>query len=105
MEKERYIVIENFGRYIIHDNQCDKYYSLLGKDNSQNLKKLLNQQDAKIKELEEENKRLFSLTQLNDCAFCEKMSIKYNQMLVEENLQLKDKIKNWEQNNGRIYKK
>ena len=60
MEKERYILVENFGRYIVYDRVSDKYYSTLcystlGKKNAKNLANFLNQQDARIKELEEEN--------------------------------------------------
>lgn len=84
MEKERYIVIENFGRYIIHDNECDKYYSLLGKDNSQNLKKLLDQQDARIKELEEALKKANINNYLTDYYLVEKENQQLKQQLSDE---------------------
>ena len=89
MEKERYKLFYDDSQlgYCIVDTEielCDNIHSW------NLLCDLLNQQDEKIKELEEENKILFSLTQLNDCVYCEKKAIEYNQMLVEENQQLKE---------------
>ena len=85
MKKERYWYFEKQGQ--IYDNEKETF--LKGLISIETIVDLLNQQDARIKELEEENRRLFNLTQLNNCENCEKVAIKTNQMLIEENQQLK----------------
>lgn len=79
-EKERY---ELFGEYCIKDNNPDARCQLL---NTYQVYVILNEQDKRIKELEEENLSL------------QEQSIRDNQNWVEETTRLKQQLRNLPKN-------
>jgi peptidoglycan hydrolase CwlO-like protein len=86
-EKERYKLESPNGTFSqIHDTKLDVWYL-----NRQPITELLNQQDKRIKELEEENKQLTELYDELNKRYCKQQD--ELDIVREENQQLKQKVK------------
>lgn len=96
-EKERYLYIPDeyeCAESYIYDNNNDNEYNDL-----KSICNLLNQQSKRIKELEQENEKLFAEAYFKSCEYCQNKIVKENVVikeesnkLFEENQQLKQQL-------------